>query len=97
MRRVRVCLRLLIASHFLGDCVEPCADGDGEGIEKKKAALQKVWQAAEVRRHCLSAAILKISISNATSNNCFVEHFGLLSRGGRGGGGDLWFGVGVCA
>lgn len=34
----------------------------------------------EVILHCLLAAILKISISNATSKKCFVERFGLLSR-----------------
>lgn len=74
-----VCLRSLIAGHFLADWVKRCADGAKK--EKGEAVLQEeIWQAAEVILQCLLAAILKISISNATSNNCFVEHFGLLSR-----------------
>lgn len=56
----------------------------------EEAVLQlKIWQVVEVILHCLLAAILKMSISNATRTNCFIEHTGLLSRelgacGGRG-------------
>ena len=47
----------------------------------EEAVLQmKIWQVVEVILHCLVAAILKISISNATRNNCFIEHTRLPSR-----------------
>lgn len=73
------------------------------GIGKKtvEAVLQmRIWKVVEVILHCLLAAILKISTSHATSNNCFVEHIGPHSRelgacgGWKGGGG--WCSLGLC-
>lgn len=67
----------------------------GIGKETVEAVLQmRIWQVVEVILHCLLAAILKISTSHATSNNCFVEHIGPHSRelGACGGwkGGVVW-------
>lgn len=74
----------------------------GIGKETVEAVLQmRIWQVVEVILHCLLAAILKISTSHATSNNCFVEHIGPHSRelgacgGWKGGGG--WCSLGLCA
>lgn len=70
-------------SHWLGEAVCRWSRVLEKKKKKGEAVLQmKIWQVAEVILHCLLAAIFQISISNATSSNRFMEHIGLLSRGG---------------